>query len=411
MQKVIQAKGLVDVNKEIVIFNPVVTIENDKIVAIDSEGNFPEIHPETEILDFPDNYVLPGLINSHAHACFLSEGKSIEEQLHLPDEIMALIAAKNVRLELMSGVTTLRDCGGPGEVMFALRKAIEMGIIEGPRLFLSGRYLTMTGGHGGFKNGVDGPDDVTRAVRQIFKEGADFIKIMATGGGTPGTYPGYASYSIPEIKAATETAHRIGKTVAAHCRGIPGIKNVIEGGVDHIEHACFELPDGRLKFDPKLAEEIAAKGIYVTPTIQLYRDLVEAYTKKKDEGNVPPAKEKDLELMSLALDEKLRSLKGLLDAGVKCLVGNDAGLPYTGFGRLWQELSIMVEGGMSPMQAIVAATKKAAESIGWFDEIGSLEIGKQADLIIVNEDPTVNISTFSKVAFVMKAGKIYSPDR
>ncbi len=120
-----------------------------------------------------------------------------------------------------------------------------------------------------------------------------------------------------------------------------------------------------------------------------------------------PAEEKDRDLMTLALDEKLRSLKGLMEAGVKCVAGKDAGMPYTGFGRLWQELEVMVEGGMTPIQAIVAATKTAAEAMNLFDQIGSIDVDKQADVIVVDEDPTINISTLSKVSFAMKAGKIY----
>ena len=407
MQKVIKAKGLVDVKKETLIPDPLLMIDDDKIIAVGREGDMPGTHPEAEIFDFPGKYILPGLINSHVHLCLFSEGKDIWEYgINLPNEILALTAAKNARLELMSGITTLRDCAGQGEVMYALRVAMEMGLIEGPRLFLSGRHLTMTGGHNIFGIEVDGPDNIIKAVRKLFKEGADFIKIMATGGGTPGTYPGYASFSIPEIAAAVETAHRIGKTVAAHCRGIPGIKNAIDGGVDQIEHADFELPDETLKFDPKLAEEIAEKGIYVTPTIQLYRDLIEEFTCKKEEGKISPAEEKMLELMPQALEEKLKALEGFLKAGVKCVAGSDAGLPSTGFGCLWQELGAMVEGGMTPMQAIVAATRTASEAMKLLDETGSIEVGKQADIIVVDEDPTVNVSALSKVSFVMKAGKI-----
>ena len=408
MQKVIKAKSLVDVKEETVIPNPFVMIDNNRITAVGRREGMPEIHTEAEIYDYSDKYILPGLINSHVHLCLFSEGKDIwEYSLQQPNEILTLTAARNGRLEMMSGVTTVRDCGGQSEVMLALRKAIDMELIEGPRLFFSGRNLTMTGGHNAFGVEVDGPDSIIKATRQVFKEGMDFLKIMATGGGTPGTYPGYASFSVPEIKAATEVAHRIGKTVAAHCRGIPGMKNAVDGCVDHIEHADFELPDGRLKFDPGLADEIAEKGIFVPPTILLYRDLIDAYSHKKEEGNISPAEEKDLELMYHALDEKWKSLRRLMDAGVKCVAGNDAGIAYTGFGRLCHELDIMVEGGMSPMQSIVAATKTAAEAMGLIDEIGSLEVGKQADIIVVDEDPIDNISALSKVSFVMKAGKVY----
>jgi imidazolonepropionase-like amidohydrolase len=412
MKKVIKAKGLVDVVRGSLMVNPFVMVEAEKITAVGQQAEMPEIDPVAEVLELKDKYILPGLINSHAHACLPSGGKPADELVPASNEILTLMAAKNARLELMSGVTTLRDCGGRDDVMFELRKAIEMDIIEGPRLFLCGHCLTMTGGHGSrFGEQVDGAENIIKSVRRLFKTGADFIKMMATGGGTPGTYPGYASFSVPEIEAAVEVAHRIGKTVAAHCRGIPGIKNVISGGIDQIEHCCFELPDGRLKFDPVLAEKIAEADMYVTPTIQLYRDLLEAFNRKKKEGTLLPAQEKRLKTMPSALEEKLKALDWFLKAGVKCVAGNDAGLPFTGFGFLWQELQTMVDGGMTPMQAITAATITAAEAMNLKDKIGSLEVGKQADVIAVDGDPTHDIGTLAEVSLVMKDGKTFLYDK
>lgn len=408
VKQVIKAKGLVDVAKGTLIANPFVMIEADRITAVGKQEEMPEMDPGAAVLDLKDKYLLPGLINSHAHACFPSGGKQTDAMVSASNEILVLMAAKNARLELMSGVTTLRDCGGRDGVMFELRKAMEMGIYEGPRLFLSGHGLTMTGGHGSrFGEQVDGADSVIKSVRRLFKEGADFIKLIATGGGTPGTYPGYASLSVPEIAAAVEAAHRIGKRVAAHCRGIPGIRNVIQGGIDHIEHACFELPDGRLKFDPVLAEKIAEADMYVTPTIHLYRDLIEAFNRKKEEGTLLPAQEKRLKILPSSVEEKLKALEWFLKAGVKCVAGNDAGLPFTGFGLLWQELKTMVDGGMTPVQAITAASKTAAEAMNLYDQIGSIEVGKQADIVAVDEDPTRDIASLTKVSLVMKDGNTY----
>jgi imidazolonepropionase-like amidohydrolase len=382
-------------------------IDGSKITAVGSLAELPMLDTQTMVLDLSDKYVLPGLINSHAHLCLPADGKPPDDHNRESNEIWLLTAARNARIALMSGVTTVRDCGGRDGVTFGLRRAIEMGLTEGPRLFLSGRALTMTGGHA-FRSSVevDGVDEITRVVRQLFKEGADFIKLMATGGGTPGSYPDRASFSVQEIRAAVETARRIGKTVTAHCRGIPGMKNVIEAGIDHMEHACFELPGFVLKFDPRIAEQIARAGMYVTPTIQLYRDNLESLTRKKEEGVITPAQERKLAYLPRSVDEKLRSLRGLLDAGVKCVAGNDAGLAFTGFGHLWQELDAMVEGGMTPMEAIVSATRTAAEAMGRDTEIGSIKVGNEADIIAVDNDPTADISALSSVSFVMKAGEI-----
>jgi imidazolonepropionase-like amidohydrolase len=324
------------------------------------------------------------------------------------NEIWLLTAARNARKALMSGVTTVRDCGDRDGLVFQLRSAIEKRLAEGPRIILSGTWLTITGGHG-YQEGreVDGVEEIVKAVRQSFKEGSDFLKVMATGGGTPGTYPEFASFSVPELSAAVETAHHIGKTVAAHCRGIPGICNAIEAGIDHIEHACFELAEFVLQFDPAIADQIAASGIYVTPTIQLYRDIVNELFEKQEKSPLSKQEKKELSYMSRCVEEKLRSLQGMLDAGVLCVAGDDAGLPLTRFDRFWQELDAMAAGGMTAMQALVAATKTAATAMDQLDEIGSIAVGKQADIIAVESDPSQDITALANPIFVMRAGRIY----
>ncbi len=281
MPKLIKTKGLVDVEHETILLNAFVLVEGDKISAVGSQKDLESGEALGEVIDLSGKYVLPGLINSHAHLCMPADGTPLTAFHTETNEIWLLTAARNARKALMSGVTTVRDCGDRDGLIFQLRSAIEKGLAEGPRIILSGPFLTMTGGHA-YQEGkeVDGVEEMVKAVRQSFKEGSDFIKVMATGGGTPGTYPEFASFSVPELSAAVETAHRIGKTVAAHCRGIPGICNAIEAGIDHIEHACFELPEFVLQFDPAIADRMAASGIYVTPTIQCYRDMVNDLIKK-----------------------------------------------------------------------------------------------------------------------------------
>ena len=408
MRTLVKAKGLVDVNKGKVIQDPVVIVERDKITAVGSqEQGRPPSRPH-EVLDFHGKYILPGLINSHAHLTMISDGRPNPVWYQEPNEIFLLTAARNARLALMSGVTTVRDCGGRDGVMFALRKGIEMGLVEGPRLFLSGRPLTPTGGHACHDHGeVDGPDEMKRAVRHLFREGADFIKLMATGGGTLGTYPEYAYLDVEEIRTAVKVAHSIGKKVAAHCRGIPGMANCIEAGIDHMEHAEFQLPGMKYGFDPKLADKMAKTGMYVTPTIQLRRDSMRGLKLKKEAGTITPVEKKRLDNLPYELEQKYRQLRGLLKAGVRCVAGDDAGLPFTTVNQLWLELDAMVEGGMKPIQAIISATRTAAEAMERFGEIGSIEVGKQADLIVVDGDPTAKILALSKVLFVMKAGKVF----
>ena len=408
-KKVIKAKGLVDVEKETVLPDPFVVVEEDLITKIGQQSEMPTIDPELEILDLNDKFILPGLINCHAHIAWPGGGISMSDHMQNPYEIIVLAAAKNARTELLSGVTMIRDCGGPGTLVQGIDEAVKQGKIEGPRIYNCGAMLTTAGGHA-HDIGVeaDGPEEIAIAVSEQLKLGADFIKLMATGGSTPGTHPGLASYSVSELRAAVKTAHRINTAVATHCRGIPGIRNSIDAGVDFIEHACFELPDGRLEFDPKLADDIAAAGAIVVPTMRLYRDhVIHLEKKRKEKEEWTPEDEKMLDLMPRSLEEKIKSLEGLLKAGVTCLAGNDAGLPNTGFGLLWQELEIMTEGGMTAMQAIISATKNAAAALGLDDEIGSIKEGKQADIIAVDGDPAGQITHLSNVLFIMKAGRVY----
>ncbi len=408
-RKIIKAKGLVDVERETVWPDPFVVVEENLITKIGKQSEIPVIDPETEILDINNQIILPGLINCHAHISWPGAGISMSDHIKSPYEIIVLGAAQNARTELLSGVTTVRDCGGPGTLAQGIYEAVKQGKIEGPRIYHCGAMLTATDGHAHDIGVVaDGPEEITKAVREQIKLGADFVKLMATGGSTPGTHPGLASYSVSELRAAVETAHQVDQSVATHCRGIPGIKNSIDAGADFIEHACFELPDGRLEFDSKLADDIAAAGAIVVPTIRLYKDhVINLEKKKKTKEDWTPEDEKMLDLMPRSLEEKIKSLEGLLKAGVICLAGNDAGLPNTGFGLLWQELEIMTQGGLTAMQAIISTTKKAALALGLDAEIGSIKQGKQADIIAVNGDPTKQIAHLNEVGFIMKAGRVY----
>ena len=194
----IKTKGLVDVEDETILPNAFVLVEGDKISAVGSQKDLGSGEALGEVIDLSGKYVLPGLINSHAHLCMPADGTPLTTLAAETNEIWLLTAARNARKALMSGVTTVRDCGDRDGLIFQLRRAIGKGLAEGPRIIQSGSFITMTGGHA-YQEGreVDGVEEIVKAVRQSFKEGADFIKVMATGGGTPGTYPEFASFSVP----------------------------------------------------------------------------------------------------------------------------------------------------------------------------------------------------------------------
>jgi imidazolonepropionase-like amidohydrolase len=404
MPKVLKAAAVLDVDKGRVVPDGFVLVAGEKIQSWGNRVDLPSVPPDTAVLSFPRQTLIPGLINSHAHLCVPSGGQPF--YLKQSDEMALLTAVRNMRRELLSGVTTVRDCGDQNGVLFALRKAVNLAILDGPRLVLCGPPLTMTGGHAHFLGGVaDGPAEIARMVRRRIAAGADFIKLIGTGGGTPGTHPAHASYSRAELAAAVSTAHRLDVPVTVHCRGIPGIVNALEAGVDQIEHACFERPDGSLSYDPELVRRMVRAGISVTPTIQLYRDAQVHLKKKAADRSLNAAEQKRLAGLPGVIESKLKALQGFLAAGVSIVAGNDAGLPYTGFGCLWQELDAMILGGMTAIQAITAATQAAARTMDMEDRIGSIQPGKQADLLVVDGDPTTDISALSRVRLVMLAGR------
>ena len=398
---------MIDVDHGTVIPDAYVAVDGEEIMACGRCSEAPAPESSTKRLDFPDQYILPGLINCHVHLCMPSKGVPFYHQQSKDDALKN--AVENLELELRSGVTTVRDCGDLDGVLLDLRRSLVNKPM--PRLVLCGPPLTAAGGHAHFLGGVaDGEEGLRAAAEKWIDAGVDFIKLIATGGGTPGTHPGYASYNAADMSAATKTVHTHGKTVSAHCRGIPGIENAVKARVDHIEHACFELPDGTLRFEESLAGIIADAGIYITPTIQLYRDAQIFLKRKRETQDLTDEEKARLVALPQIINEKYKTLRGFLKAGVRCVAGNDAGLPYTGFGCLWQELDAMIAGGMTAIQAITAATVTASRALGMAARIGSIRRGKQADLLVVDGDPTADISALSRVRMVMQAGRIVYRD-
>jgi imidazolonepropionase-like amidohydrolase len=395
---VLVGRRLIDGTGGASIENPVILIQDSKIAAVGREGDITVPQAEdVKKLDYRDKTLLPGLIDCHVHLCMSADDNPLARLYEDSDDILLLRAANNARIALRAGITTLRDCGGRNRVTFSIREAIKKKIINGPRLLLSGRPLTITGGHCFFLNGeADGVDGVRKAARQLIKEGADFLKIMASGGGmTPSTISKLPYYTVEELAVAADEAHRLGRKIAAHCHSTKSIADVLEAGVDTIEHASFLSPDdGQRRFDPTIAERIVASGTYVSPTISAGRRPVRS-VEQTDEYK-----------SQLQTDMQGSNFSLMHQMGVELIAGTDAGVTFTTFDNYPLCLELAVAGGMTNMQAIQSGTSLAAAALGISDTVGTIQPGKEADIIAVDSDPLEDISALWNVAMVMKAGEL-----
>jgi len=361
-----------------------------------------------KVIDLKNKTVMPGLIDCHVHLEHQYGKNRTTERFTQNDADIAYIAAVYAKRTLMAGFTTVRDLGGTG-VNISLRKAVNLGQVDGPRIITAGRAISASGGHmdesDGFRDdafnhkmgpddGVaDGRDELIKAVRLQIKRGSDVIKIASTGGVLDLTENSSgAEFSIDEIKAVVETAKDYGLRVACHAHGAEGIKRAILGGVTSIEHGTFMNDE-----DMELAKKY---GTYLVPTIIAGRSTADS---AKIPGYFPPV----IARKALEVGPKIQATFGrAYKAGVKIAFGTDAGVYPHGKNAI--EFQYMVEAGMPPMEAIKAATTSAADLLGMSDKIGSISKGKFADIVAVDGDPLTDITILQKMAFVMKEGKIYT---
>ncbi|MYJ15406.1 MAG: amidohydrolase family protein, partial [Acidimicrobiia bacterium] len=328
-QTVIRAKALLDGTGAPPVPNAVVVVEGSRILAAGPEEAVAAPRgPDVRELDYPDAYLLPGLIDAHTHLMFGAGEATYEEVIERDtDEIMLLRAARNAHIHLNAGVTTLRDCGARNQVTFDLRRGVDQGLSLAPRLLLSGRPVTVTGGHFWWCNGeADGVQGVRKAVRRLVEDGADFIKIMASGGGTAGTDNRRPSFSVEELRAIVDEAHNQGVPTTAHCIATQSIANALDAGVDSIEHATFIEPDGSYRFNPHIAERIADQGVRVSPTVQTGYRRREKLLAMREEGHaLTPMDKSRLEDLQIKCERQVEFLGRLWSEwGITIVAGTDA---------------------------------------------------------------------------------------
>ena len=399
----LKASRLIDGTGRPPLLDAVVVVEGDRIKSVGT-GSEVSVPSGAKVIDLGHRCILPGLIDAHAHITG-SRGYGVGDYIVTPHDLRVLRAVEDCHKLLRAGIMTVRCCGST--ISLSLKRAINQGLIPGPRIYAAGRTISQTGGHGdahyipreeAIKRGellADGPDDCRRAAREALRDGADFIKIHTTGGvGSEKDHPWHAQFTIEEIRAITEEAHRVGKRVATHAQGAEGVKNAIKGGVDSVEHGYF--------LDEEAVELMLKNGTFFVPTFA----LVEVYKKSMETPyDMPPWR---LRKQKMCIEAMPKSLMMAYRAGVKIATGPDYfGAPLREHGDNADEPIAMVKYGMEPMDALVAATKMGAECIGIEEQVGTLAEGKLADVIAVDGDPLEDMTALKRVSYVMKEGSTF----
>jgi imidazolonepropionase-like amidohydrolase len=378
MSKLILRGGLVWDGTAASASEGVVVSEGEHIAASDGASG--------RTLDVSGCTVMPGLIEGHAHLCFDATPGWKSTYDSDSSGRMLLRMASNGRKMLQAGITTVRDLGAPTLLAVELRDASLSGLTQGPRLLVSGSPITTTGGHCWFMGGeCDGEIGLRRNVREHVKAGTDWIKVMATGGNmTPRTNTFAAQFTVVELRACIEEAHRLRRKVAAHAHGVEGIRVAVAAGVDCIEHCSFTTPGG-YEFDQSLIDKIASKGILVSPTVSVgFRNWPDD-GRRRQRGDV---------------------LKALLDSGCKVLMSTDCGIPGVPHEALAGGMEVLAEAtGYPAVEILKLATSRSAELLELPDR-GVIEPGRLADLLVVEGNPTEDLSTLNNVRYVIHGGEI-----
>lgn len=364
-------------------------VEDKKIVELGQayKGDF-----DGQVVELGGKTLMPGLINSHVHITMEPVGDPAFLMANDSPAKTTLRAVANLKKHLEAGTTFFRDLGGPHGVDLDLRDAVNEGIIEGPGFLAAGKVVTMTGGHGWFMGReADGVDETRKAAREQLKAGSDVIKIMATGGVmTKGVEPGSPQLSMEEMKSAVEEAHKAGKKTSTHAQGTEGIKNAILAGIDSVEHGIF--------LDEETINLMIERGVYLVPTLVAPYFIVENGV----EAGIPQfAVDKSEYVMKYHVESFANAYK----AGVKIAMGTDSGTPYNPHGSAPSEIKLMVQHGMGVMEALVASTRSSAELLGVDKDYGTLEVGKYADFLVLDENPLENLDTLFELNSVYKHGR------
>jgi len=405
MLKLIKGGTLIDCTGKDPVNDAQVLIDGEKIVKVGTADSI-RVTRDVQVFDATGWTIMPGLIDSHVHITGSGDPNRLKSMKELVPHA-AIRTAQQAKATIEAGITALRDAGGGFLIDVAVKQAINEGLIPGPRLQVACHGLSITGGHGDSRNGwppeiefrgrlvVDSPDEARRAAREQLRDGADHVKLHATGGVmSEGDVPTARGLTIEEMRAAIEEANNVGKKTMAHAQGSTGIKNAILAGINSIEHG-FYLTD-------EIIELMIKKDVFMVPTLAAVHHIVVNGT----EAGIP---EYGVRKAREAQQGHVASFVKALEAGVKIAMGTDAATPFNYHGKNALELELMVNAGMTNKQAVLATTRMGAELMGLLDKIGTIEEGKLADIIVVAGDPLADVKVLQPVEnikLVMKAGAL-----
>ncbi|WP_257347447.1 metal-dependent hydrolase family protein [Pseudalkalibacillus decolorationis] len=407
MYTLIKNGTLIDGNGGQPILDAAVLLKDNRIEAVGKIDEIKQPNAEVEVVDAQNGFILPGFIDTHVH--MMMEKMNLQKTLTTPFSLLFYKSIEYMKRTIDAGVTSVRDAGFTD---VGVKEAVEQGLIVGPRMQISVVPLTITGGHGdnwmrsgfdltrfsypGMPHGIcDGPEQVRQKVREVLRAGADIIKVHATGGVTsPTDHPKYTQFTQEELEIIVqEAAFRNGVKVMAHAQGSEGVKNAVRAGIHSIEHGIY--------LDEEVIELMLKHGTYLVPTLLAPISVLESAENSDDMPEHAIRKSREV------IDIHRESVANAYKAGVKVAMGTDAGVMEHGTNL--RELNLMCKIGMTPMEAIVATTKVAAQCLGWEDCLGTVEVGKLADIVITKTDPIADIGSLedtTNIVTVIKDGKI-----
>jgi imidazolonepropionase-like amidohydrolase len=411
MQLVLVGARVWDGTDRAAIDHGIVVVTDDRLTAVGARGTVAlPSGPDVRTLEFPSATIMPGLVDAHVHLIWPGDGRPNDVFTKAAsDADLLLVAAKNARAALRCGVTTLRDVGSRGRIAMDLRDAINRGDAIGPRILAAGPPITITGGHMHYLGGeADTIDDVRRVARRHWRMGADFLKMVINGGGTPRTHSWIPAYSEEEIAAVAAEARDHETHLTVHANSTEAIRRAVAAGVNGIEHCTFMRGPDDLEFDPRLSEQIARQGTHVGPTLAVNHASLEHGRAHRAQLTADERARLDGRLRMRDLRQEV--LGQMVRQGVTFVASSDAGWAHYPFGQFGLEIELLAGTGMPTRQALAAGTRLSAEAVGLGRLVGTLEAGKAADIVVVAGDPTQRIADIRNVHTVIKGGRVLVED-